>query len=419
MRQVKKPAIKTRTDLQGSYCFNAATVVESCVQTRVQRFIFRNATGIIIVKDKCSDPEFTLKQKKGVFMGINEEKLHQLLGRFVTDFGATLHAGMVVIGEQLGLYKALAEGGVMTSNELAERTQTNERYIREWLNSQAAGGYIEFDKDTNRYFLTEEQAFTLADEKSPAYLPGAFILAASALKSVPKIAELFRTGEGIGWHEHDHGLFRGTELFFRPGYKANLVTSWIPALEGVEEKLKTGAKVADVGCGLGASTILMAQAFPNSTFAGYDYHSDSIETARQRAREAGVGDRINFEVARAKDFSGKNFDFVAFFDCLHDMGDPVGAAAHVKESLNKDGTWMIVEPFANDELEDNLNPVGRAFYSASTLICTPASLSQEVGLALGAQAGEARIREVVTKGGFTNFRRASETPFNLVYEAKP
>lgn len=352
-------------------------------------------------------------------MNINEEKLHQLLGRFVVDFGATMHAGMVVIGEQLGLYKALATGGKMTSSELASRTDNNERYVREWLNSQAAGGYIEYEKETEKYFLSDEQAFTLADEKSPAYLPGAFILAISALKSVPKIAERFKTGEGFGWHEHDHGLFRGTELFFRPGYAGNLVSSWIPALEGVEEKLKAGAKVADVGCGLGASTILMAQAFPNSTFVGYDYHPDSIETARRRAEDSGVGDRIEFEVAKAKDYPGNAFDFVAVFDCLHDMGDPIGAAMHVKKSLAEDGTWMIVEPFANDKLEDNLNPVGRAFYSASTLICTPASLSQEVGLALGAQAGEARIGEVVAKGGFSSFRRASETPFNLIYEAKP
>lgn len=352
-------------------------------------------------------------------MSLNEENLNQLLGKFVTDFGATLHAGMVVIGEQLGLYKAMAEGGAMTSSELAERTNTNERYVREWLNSQAAGGYVEYDKETNRYFLNDEQVFTLADETSPAYMPGAFILALSAVKATSKIAERFRTGEGLGWHEHDTGLFRGTELFFRPGYAANLMSSWIPALNGIEEKLKAGAKVADVGCGLGASTILMAQAFPNSTFVGYDYHPASIEMARQRAAEADVSDRITFEVARAKDYAGNDFDFVAFFDCLHDMGDPVGAAAHVRESLAQDGTWMIVEPFANDSVEDNLNPIGRAFYSASTLICTPASLSQEVGLALGAQAGEARIRDVVTQGGFTNFRRATQTPFNLIYEAKP
>lgn len=351
-------------------------------------------------------------------MSINEENLHQLLGKFVTDFGATLHAGMVVIGEQLGLYKALAANGAMTSGELAAQTNTNERYVREWLNSQAAGGYIEYDRETSRYFLNAEQAFTLADENSPAYMPGAFLLATSAIKAAPKIAERFVTGEGLGWHEHDHGLFRGTEMFFRPGYAANLVGSWIPALDGVEEKLKAGAKVADVGCGLGASTILMAQAFPNSTFTGYDYHPESIEMARQRAADAGVADRITFEVAKAKDYAGKDFDFVAFFDCLHDMGDPVGAAAHVRDSLAENGTWMIVEPFAGDSVEDNLNPVGRAFYSASTLLCTPASLSQEVGLALGAQAGEARIKDVVMKGGFTNFRRASETPFNLIYEAK-
>jgi len=351
-------------------------------------------------------------------MAVNEEKLNQLLGKFVADFGATFHAGLVVIGERLGLYKALA-GGPLTSAELAERTGTDERYVREWLNSQAAGEYIQYDPSTGRYSLSEEQAFALTDENSPAYLPGAFLLAVSALRAVPQIAERFRTGEGFGWHEHDCGLFRGTELFFRPGYAANLISSWIPALDGVEEKLKTGAKVADVGCGLGASTILMAQAYPASTFVGYDYHDGSIEMARQRAEEAGVSDRVKFEVARAKDYPGSGYDFVAFFDCLHDMGDPRGAAAHVRESLASDGTWMIVEPFAGDRVEDNLNPVGRIYYSASTLLCTPASKSQEVGLALGAQAGEARLREVVTGGGFSRFRRAAETPFNIVYEARP
>jgi SAM-dependent methyltransferase len=350
-------------------------------------------------------------------MAINEEKLNQLLGRFVADFGATFHAGLVVIGESLGLYKALA-GEALTSAELAERTGTDERYVREWLNSQAAGEYVQYDPPTGRYSLSEEQAFALADEKSPAYLPGAFLLAISALRAVPQITERFRTGEGFGWHEHDHGLFRGTELFFRPGYAANLTTSWIPSLDGVEAKLKAGAKVADVGCGLGASTILMAQTYPSSTFVGYDYHGGSIEMARQRAAEVGVSDRVKFEVARAKDYSGGGYDFVAFFDCLHDMGDPVGAAAHVRETLAPDGTWMVVEPFAGDKVEDNLNPVGRIYYSASTLLCTPASKSQEVGLALGAQAGEARLREVVTGGGFSQFRRAAETPFNIVYEAK-
>lgn len=353
-------------------------------------------------------------------MAINEEKLNQFLGTCITDFGATMHAGLVVIGERLGLYKAMAQAGkAITPAELAALTNTNERYVREWLNAQAAGGYVSYDAENQAYFLSEEQAFAMADESSPAYLPGAFLLAVSAIRAVPQLTERFRTGEGFGWHEHDAGLFRATEMFFRPGYAAYLISSWIPALDGVEEKLKVGAKVADIGCGLGASTVLMAQAFPNSTFVGFDYHDQSIELARQRAKEGKVADRVSFEVAKAKDFPGKDYDFVTYFDCLHDMGDPVGAAAHVKESLAADGTWMIVEPFAHDQVEDNLNPIGRAFYSASTLLCTPASLSQEVGLALGAQAGEARMRDVITKGGFSNFRRATETPFNLVYEAKP
>lgn len=353
-------------------------------------------------------------------MAINEEKLHQFLGSCVNDFGAAMHAGLVVIGESLGLYKAMAEAGKpLTPAELAEKTETNERYLREWLNAQAAGGYVSYDTDNQRYFLSEEQAFALADENSPAYLPGAFLLAVSSLRAVPKLIERFRTGEGLGWHEHDSGLFRGTEMFFRPGYAANLINSWIPALDGVEEKLKAGAKVADIGCGLGASTILMAQAYPKSIFIGFDYHDKSIEMARHRAKEGGVGDRVKFEVAKAKDFPGDEYDFVTYFDCLHDMGDPVGAAAHVRETITSDGTWMIIEPFAHDDTKDNLNPIGRAFYSASTLICTPASLSQEVGLALGAQAGEARMRDVVLKGGFSQFRRATETPFNLIYEAKP
>ncbi len=353
-------------------------------------------------------------------MAINEEKLNQLLGVCINDFGATMHAGLVVIGESLGLYKALAKAGnAMTPAELAERTGTNERYIREWLNAQAAGGYVSYDAENQRYYLSEEQAFALADETSPAYLPGAFLLAVSSLHAVPKLIERFRSGKGLGWHEHDAGLFRGTEMFFRPGYASNLVNSWIPALNGVDEKLKAGAKVADIGCGLGASTVLMAQAYPNSTFIGFDYHDKSIEIARQRADEGGVADRVRFEVAAAKDFPSDNYDFATFFDCLHDMGDPVSAARHVRESLASDGTWMIVEPFAHDDTKDNLNPIGRAFYSASTLICTPPSLSQEVGMALGAQSGEARMRDVVTSGGFSHFRRATETPFNLVYEAKP
>jgi 2-polyprenyl-3-methyl-5-hydroxy-6-metoxy-1,4-benzoquinol methylase len=291
--------------------------------------------------------------------------------------------------------------------------------VREWLGSQSAGGYVSYDAAKQRYFLTEEQAFGLADENSPAFLPGAFQVGLAAVKAEPKITEAFRTGAGLGWHEHDAGVFHGTERFFRPGYAANLITSWIPALDGVEPLLKQGAKVADVGCGLGASTILMAQAFPNSSFIGFDFHPQSIELARQRAADAGVGNRVRFEVAKAKEYPGNDYDFVTFFDCLHDMGDPKGAAAHVRETLKPNGTWMIVEPFAGDRLEDNLNPVGRSFYSASTLICTPASLAQEVGTALGAQAGEARLREIILSAGFTRFRRATQTPFNLILEAKP
>ena len=314
---------------------------------------------------------------------MNEDKLNALLGKFVADLGATLHAGSIVIGEKLGLYKAMAEPDErVTAAELAKRTDTNERYVREWLNANAASGYIEYDASNDSYYMTDEQVFVMTNEDNPAYLPGAFILATSALRAVPDLVERFKTGEGFGWHEHHQDLFRGTELFFRPGYIANLVNSWIPALEGAEEKLKAGAKVADVGCGLGASTILMAQAYPKSEFVGFDYHDKSIETARQKAEAAGVADRVKFEVAKSKEFPGGDYDLVTFFDCLHDMGDPVGAASHVRHALKGDGTWMIVEPFANDAIADNLNPVGRVYYSASTMICTPASRSQEVGLGL-------------------------------------
>jgi SAM-dependent methyltransferase len=351
-------------------------------------------------------------------MTINPDKLNAFMGRAVVDIGATLHAGLVIIGEKLGLYKTLAESGPLTPAELAKKTGTNERYVREWLSAQAAGGYVMYEADSGKYVMTEEQAFALAQEDSPAYLPGAFQLATSALKAEPKISDAFRSGAGFGWHEHDHGLFEGTEKFFRPNYIGNLMTSWIPALEGVEAKLIRGAKVADIGCGHGASTILMAKAFPKSKFIGFDYHGQSIEAARKAAKKAGVADRVTFEQASAKAYPGNDYDLVAFFDCLHDMGDPVGAATHVLRSLAKDGTWMIVEPFANDRVEQNLNPVGRVYYSASTLICTPASRSQEVGLALGAQAGEAKIKDVATRGGFKRFRRATETPFNLVFEAR-
>src|SRR6266850_513920 len=349
---------------------------------------------------------------------IDVNKLNAFIGQFVTDLGAAVHTGMVVIGEKLGLYKALA-GSPMSSAQLAAKTKTDERYLREWLASQAAGGYITYDAKSDKFSLTEEQAFTLATEDSPAYLPGAFELALGSLAAVPRIAESFRTGAGMGWHEHVDGVFHGCEKFFRPGYAANLVSSWIPALDGVKEKLEAGARVADVGCGKGASTILLAKAFPNSHFFGFDYHDKSIEAARESARRNGVAERVTFEVAKAKKFPGRNYDFVAFFDCLHDMGDPIGAAARVRQSLAREGTWMIVEPFANDQLKDNLNPVGRVYYSFSTLLCTPCSRSQEVGLCLGAQAGEARIREVVTSAGFNRFRRATETPFNIVYETRP
>jgi SAM-dependent methyltransferase len=349
---------------------------------------------------------------------LNMDKLNAFIGQFVTDLGASVHAGMVVIGEKLGLYKALATGP-MSPAELAAKTGTDERYLREWLASQAAGGYVTYDEKTNKFSLTQEQAFTLAQEDSPAYLPGAFELALGSLAAVPRIAESFRSGAGMGWHEHDDGVFHGCEKFFRPGYAANLVSAWIPSLHDVKQKLEAGGRVADVGCGKGASTILMAKAFPSSQFFGFDYHDKSIEAARESAKREGVADRVTFQVSKAKDFPGKDYDFVAVFDCLHDMGDPVGAAAHVRHSLSKDGTWMIVEPFAGDDLKDNLNPVGRVYYSFSTLLCTPCSRSQEVAMCLGAQAGEKRIREVVTSAGFGRFRRATETPFNIVYEARP
>jgi len=351
-------------------------------------------------------------------MAVDTNKLEQFLGQFVSDLGATVHAGMVVIGERLGLYKALA-AGPLTAKELAAITRTDERYVREWLSSQAAGGYVTYNRETQKFGMTEEQALTLANEDGPAYLPGAFELALGSLAAVPRITELFRSGAGMGWGEHEDRVFHGCEKFFRPGYAANLVTSWIPALDGVQDKLLRGAKVADVGCGKGASSILLAKAFPNSRIFGFDYHDKSIEAARESAKRQGVADRVTFEVAKAKEFPGKDYDFVAVFDCLHDMGDPVGAATHVRAALNKDGSWMIVEPFANDDLEDNLNPVGRVYYSFSTLLCTPCSRSQEVAMCLGAQAGEKQMQKVVSSAGFSRFRRATQTPFNLVYEARP
>jgi SAM-dependent methyltransferase len=348
---------------------------------------------------------------------LDEGRLNEFMGRFVGDLGAALSAALVVIGDKLGLYRAMGDGEPVTPEGLASRTGTDARYVREWLSNQAAGGYVTYAD--GRFWLTPEQSLALAQEGSPAFVPGAFQLATSLIKDEEKITRAFETGAGVGWHEHHHDLFAGTERFFRPGYAANLVSSWIPALDGVETKLKAGARVADVGCGHGASTILMAEAFPHSELAGFDYHDASIEHARQAATQADLDGRVSFEVAAAKTYPGDGYDLVCMFDCLHDMGDPVGAAAHVLSTLADDGTWLIVEPYAGDRLEDNLNPVGRVYYGGSTLVCTPASRAQEVGLALGAQAGEARLREVVKAGGFTRFRRAAETPFNLVLEARP
>ena len=352
-------------------------------------------------------------------MPLNESKLNEFMGKAVLDMGAAMHAVLVRLGDRLGLYKAMADSMPVSPAELAQRTGTHERYIREWLNANAASGYVTYDPATAKYALPPEQAFALAVENSPAFLPGFFQVISSCFNDVAKIEDAFRTGKGVGWHEHHHDLFHGTERFFRPSYIANLTANWIPALDGVEAKLRSGAKVADIGCGLGASTILMAKEFPQSEFFGFDYHEGSIAMARQAAEKEGLGGRIKFEVAPAKTFPGTGYDFVAFFDCLHDMGDPVGASAHVRSAMKPDGTWMIVEPFAENAPEANHNPVGRIFYSASTMLCVPASMSQEVGAALGAQAGEDRIRDVVMAGGFGRFRRATQTPFNFVFEARP
>jgi len=349
---------------------------------------------------------------------LDQAKLHEFVMRAVGEMGAAMNAALIVIGDKLGLYKAMSGAGPMTSAELAKKSGTAERYVREWLAAQAAGGFVTYDAVSGKYTLPPEQALALADETSPVFLPGFFEVVAACVKDEPKITEAFRSGKGVGWHEHDHGLFAGTERFFRPNYRAHLISEWIPALGDTEAKLKSGAKVADVGCGLGTSTILMAQAYPKSSFVGFDYHDGSIKMAREAANKAGVGDRVKFEVAKAKDYPGKGFELVAFFDCLHDMGDPEGAAKHVKESMTPDGAWMIVEPFAHDKLEDNLNPIGRVYYAASTMLCTPASLSQEVGLALGAQAGEGRLSKILKAAGFSRVRRAAETPFNIVLEAR-
>jgi SAM-dependent methyltransferase len=352
-------------------------------------------------------------------VAIDADKLMGFVFKAVDEVGATLNAALVVMGDRLGYYQALSDRGPATPSELAEWTSTDEHYTREWLNAQAAGGIVEYDASTGRYTLPPEHAVAMTDPSSPAYLPGFFQIALGTLQHTTDTIEAARSGAGVGWHEHTSDVHVGCERFFRPSYNANLLPSWLPALDGVVEKLQQGATVADIGCGHGSSTILMAEAFPRSTFIGSDYHQASIETARQRAAEAGVADRVSFEVSPADSFSGSGFDLVTTFDALHDMGDPVGAARHVREALAPDGTWMLVEPMAGDHVEDNLNPVGRAYYGFSTLLCTPASLSQPVGLALGTQAGPARIQDVTKAAGFNRFRTVAQTPFNLVFEVRP
>jgi SAM-dependent methyltransferase len=362
----------------------------------------------------------TLNRESAAPAGVLDPgKLDEFLGKMVGDIGAACTGALVVLGDRLGLYKALAKAGPSTPAELAEATGSRERYVREWLSAQAAAGYVTYAPETGRFSLSPEQAAVFADEDSPAFMAGGFEIISALWRDEPKISAAFRSGQGVGWHEHDTCLFRGTERFFRPGYNAHLVAEWLPALDGVEARLASGAKVADVGCGHGASTLLMAKAYPNSTFYGFDYHEGSIARAREAAAEAGLSDRVTFEVASAKTFPGDDYDLICIFAALHDMGDPVGAAGHIRERLAPDGTWLLVEPFAHDDLADNLNPVGRIFFAASTLVCTPASLSQEVGLGLGAQAGERRLQAVAREAGFGHFRRAAETPFNLVFEVRP
>ena len=350
---------------------------------------------------------------------VDEARLEEVMGQAVTDLGAAMNGALIAIGGKLGLWQAMAGAGPLTPSEIAERAGAAERYVREWASAQAASGYLAYEADGGTFELSPEVAMAFADEDSPVYVLGGYSLIASVYKDRDKLAERFRSGDGFGWHEHDPDLFVGTEQFFRPGYRAHLVAEWIPALEGVEEKLRDGGKVADIGCGHGVSTVLMAQAYPKSTVAGFDYHDASIERAKQIAEAEGVSSNTEFAVASAKEYPGDGYDLVCFFDCLHDMGDPVGALTHVRETIADDGAVMLVEPFANDSLSENLNPVGRVYYAASTVVCTPSSLDQEVGLALGAQAGEGRLREVAEEAGFTRFRRATETPFNLVLEARP
>ncbi|MCW0213719.1 MAG: class I SAM-dependent methyltransferase [Pseudonocardia sp.] len=371
---------------------------------------------------------------------VDEDKLEAFVGQVITELGAIAAAPLVVLGDRLGLYRAMADGEPVTAAELARRTGTTERYVREWLSSQAAGGYVAYDgpggsgaegsgaegsgaggsgDGADRFHLEPEQAVALTDESSPACVLGGFEIASALSVDLPKLLDAFRSGGGIGWHEHDPALFSGTARFFRPGYEANLVPSWLPALDDVVGRLTSGGTVMDVGCGFGHSTLVMAQAFPASRFVGSDYHEPSIESARKLAASAGMGERVTFEVAGAQDFSGRDFDLLTYFDCLHDMGDPVGALRHARQAVSDDGTVMLVEPLAGDGVADNLNPVGRLYYAASTSICTPSSLAQDVGAALGAQAGEARLRAAAEEAGFTRFRRATETPVNMVLELRP
>ncbi|WP_299123689.1 class I SAM-dependent methyltransferase [uncultured Winogradskyella sp.] len=351
-------------------------------------------------------------------MKINENKLNDLLGKVVTEMGAAANGPLVTIGDKLGLYKTLSESNSMSSQQLADATDTAERYVREWASAQAASGYINYNASDKTFSMSPEQTAVFGNAKSPVFMTGAFYAISSVYHDEPKIEKVFKTGEGVSWGDHNDCLFCGTEKFFSPSYEGNLISSWLPALDGVIDKLKNGAKVADIGCGHAASTIIMAKAFPKSQFIGYDFHDKSIEQAKERAKTAGVSN-IRFEVATAKDIPGNEYDLITFFDCLHDMGDPEGACAHAKSILKTDGTCMIVEPFAHDSLEENLNPVGRAFYAFSTMLCTPCSLNQEVGLALGAQAGEKRLKDTIINGGFSQFRKATETPFNLILEARP